>query len=158
MKRKTVAIRRGYLFIEVLVVIAVLGIASVVLSEAFQLAIRSMGRTAEAQNRWARTDGAVARLRSDIWQSREVRATTAGDSLRVVMADRTVRWDIDPAGTLSRTVEPGGLPEPSRSWAQTAEHWSFRAEDASVELVDTSPNGGRVTFISQLSLDRLEQR
>jgi prepilin-type N-terminal cleavage/methylation domain-containing protein len=156
MKRTKGVTRRGFSLLEMAVVVIVLAIATGVLSQVFELAIRSMEQTAAAADRSARMDAALGQLRRDVWQSRDVQATAAGDLLHVLTPDGAVRWQIDPDGMLTRTVEPGGVGEAARSWIDTAEHWSFQSGDGSAVLVDASRDGGRMTFMSQIRLDRSE--
>jgi hypothetical protein len=157
--------RRGYLMIEMAITLGILAIASGVLGEATVLAFRVIAEESQARNRSARTDAVLGQLRSDIWQSRSAQAAPGGESLRVTLPDGAVRWEIEPDGSITRTVEqntagattfPVAPGDATRTWEMTADHWTFHNWGGGVEVIDGSKGGGAVTLVSQLAVDRAE--
>jgi type II secretory pathway pseudopilin PulG len=151
MKRITAKVT-GYLLVEMMIILGLLGVATVL---AFQLFRQSSRATLEASNQQAkqmRFDQAMQQLRADVWTASNLKTASAHD-LQIETADGHItEWRYD--GALRRG-QPVKATDPARHWDDLGFTLSFRViGPTAVVRIEPEPGefGGDVVLPSQTML------
>jgi Tfp pilus assembly protein PilX len=103
--------RRGFLLVNVLVVLMLLGAFTLAATRVFRLSILSTQSASWEQERSLRLEQALRMLRADVWQASAVKSVQP-NQLQLTTADLAVQWKIDADGNLTRTAG-----KDAQSWA-----------------------------------------
>jgi type II secretory pathway component PulJ len=95
--------RAGFMLINMLIVIALLGAFAVVADRVFRLSLLTCSKAAREQEESIRLEQAINTLRADVWGARNLEATGTS-RLRITDArGRAVRWETQADGEVVRT-------------------------------------------------------
>jgi type II secretory pathway pseudopilin PulG len=103
--------RRGFLLVNILVVLMLLGAFMLAATRVFRLSILSTQSASREQERALRLEQAMRALRADVWQASAVQSVQP-NQLQLTTGDSPVRWDIDGEGNLTRSAG-----KDSQSWS-----------------------------------------
>ncbi|MDB5172814.1 MAG: hypothetical protein JWN51_1587 [Phycisphaerales bacterium] len=124
---------RGFMLVEMMIVISILAVFGVAAARVMHLCLRVPQQAAQSQSAFERFDVAVNRLRQDVWAARSLRCPD-DTTLEIGAGGPAVVWHVESDGALSRTVTEKGEPSPSvRRW-ESREQIRFTADGPTLTL------------------------
>jgi prepilin-type N-terminal cleavage/methylation domain-containing protein len=140
------AVHRGFTLWELLLVVALLGVAGLLTSHLFKASMTAIQSAPRVQEQQMKLDRMVSSLRQDVWSAD--RMDVSGKTILLNLDGRKVQWTFDQSSA-SRSTE--GSATGIEQWAIP---FAIEAHRDGASLVLTAPDAGGETrrFISQVLL------
>lgn len=144
--------RRGFMLIEMMVVIGLLAVVGLIAAQLFHLMEKVERESLWQQIHESQLDQAVRQLRQDVWRAGAVEVPAPGE-VRLAMSDgQEIDWAM--SGSLTRRSAALTEDGSTRHWKDLGVTFGFSRRGAAL-VVDVSQMGephGRLTMVSQSML------
>jgi prepilin-type N-terminal cleavage/methylation domain-containing protein len=134
--------RRAFTLWELIVVIAMMGVAGLLTARLFTASMHAIQSVPQVQEQQVKVDRMLAVLRQDVWGAERMQVN--GNSISLTQAGRTIQWKFDKRSA-SRSVEGAAAQE---QWTLP---FGLQAKQDGPSLVLQTPDAGETRrFISQM--------
>lgn len=145
--------QRGWAILEMMVVIALLGLFATLLMQYMNLERKTIRATTQALTTATQFDSMLSRLRHDVWSAT---AVTLDDGVLTITPVRgsAVRWRVDADGKVRRDIDDAVV-DRALNWNVGSVAVTFAPNDAGVEvhLASTGHDGSStLVLVSQMML------
>jgi len=130
---------RGYLLVEMLVIIGLMGIALLIEAQLFRTAMKLISSEPAAANETVSLNHLTTQLRRDVWASHTIETPDANTLVLTLSDSQSVRWSFGNSG-IDRTDSAAGTASPA--------HWDVqlslapRRDGAYVVLISSMDQNG----------------
>jgi prepilin-type N-terminal cleavage/methylation domain-containing protein len=145
--------RRGFAFIELVVVVAIVGIAMLIAAQLTRTVLRTTSKAQQAISQVAATDRIADRIRADVWNAIELISPNGRTLVLRSVGSKSVIWQIARDGKQIRRAHWAGEALITQNTWPCPAGLSFKAGMHTATLIqsgDATQPGGQMKFASQV--------